>query len=118
MWNPENVQRLEYKSLYQALLTDHPENKLKECAVGNSPLAVRAQRDLANLKMAEALQEPDLEKRAELSLPHYLSTEGTWKILFSEQPHPICAFIAAKRVRLVWYQSSTILGSETCKPTS
>ncbi len=75
LWDPQDVQPLELKPYFQAFLTDHPETKLKEYAIGHTPLAVRSQVYLDHLQIEAILKEPDINKRADMLLPLCLYTD-------------------------------------------
>jgi hypothetical protein len=73
--DPQDIQPLELKPYFRAFLTGHLEEKLKEYAVGASPLAIRSKVHLDHLKMEEILKEPNLTKRTEALLPFFLITD-------------------------------------------
>lgn len=75
IWDPEDVQPPYLKPFFAALLTGHPEEKIKEFTGGESPLAIRSRNYLEDLKIKEILKEPDAAKRADLLLPYFLFTD-------------------------------------------
>jgi hypothetical protein len=72
---PEELQPVELAPYFDAFLTPKPEDVLKNYASGDSSLALRSKIYLNHLAIAQILQEPDVQKRANLLLPYFLFTD-------------------------------------------
>jgi hypothetical protein len=72
---PDELQPVELKPYFEALLTPHPEDVLKQYASDNSSLAFRSKTYLNHLAIEQILKEPDVQKRADLLLPYFLFTD-------------------------------------------
>jgi hypothetical protein len=75
IWDPADVQPVELKEYFEAFLAPHPEDTLKQLAVGDSSLALRSQTFLNHADIQRILKEPDVQIRAKLLLKYYLFTD-------------------------------------------